>query len=97
VQDRSREEQVRVLRELSPINAVTKDMPPTLIFHGDSDPKVPHEQSERFAAKMEANKVPHRLVIRKNAGHGWPEMADDYARMADWFDQRLRPTAAKQK
>lgn len=91
VQDLPRSEQVRFLRELSPINSVTKDMPPTLIIHGDADPLVPHEQSERFAAKLKANEVPHRLIVRMGAGHGWPEMAQDYALLADWFDRRFAP------
>jgi dipeptidyl aminopeptidase/acylaminoacyl peptidase len=86
-----------VLRELSPINTVTKDMPPTLIIHGDADPKVPHEQSERFVAKLAELKVPHQLITRKNAGHGWPEMGKDHALLADWFDRYLRATVEKPK
>jgi dienelactone hydrolase len=97
VQHLPRDEQIRVLRGLSPINAVSKDMPPTLIIHGDADPKVPHEQSVRFAARLEANKVPHQLIIRKNAGHGWPEMAKDYALLADWFGKHLRPAVEKDR
>ena len=52
VEGKPKEEQVKVLRELSPLAAVTRDMPPTIIIHGDADPLVPHEQSERFAAKL---------------------------------------------
>jgi acetyl esterase/lipase len=95
VQGKPREEQIRVLRELSPLAAVTRDTPPTLIIHGDSDPKVPHEQSERFMAKLAEHKVPHQLITRKNAGHGWPEMARDHALLADWFDKHLRPSVEK--
>ena len=92
VQGKPREEQIKVLQELSPLAAITRDTPPTLIIHGDSDPKVPHEQSERFMAKLAEHQVPHQLITRKNAGHGWPEMAKDHALLADWFDKHLRPT-----
>jgi predicted esterase len=90
VRDKPREEQIEALRELSPINALTSDAPPTLIFHGDADPKVPHEQSVRFAARLKELDVPHELIIRKDAGHGWPEVAKDYARIADWFERHCK-------
>jgi acetyl esterase/lipase len=97
VQGKPKEEQIKVLRELSPINAITRDMPPTLIIHGDADPKVPLEQSERFMAKLAEHKVPHELIIRKNAGHGWPEMGKDHALLADWFDKHLRPAVEERR
>jgi acetyl esterase/lipase len=98
VQGKPRDEQLAVLRGLSPINSVTKDMPPTLIIHGDADVKVPYEQSERFAAKLAEHMVPHQLLTRKNAGHdGWPDMGKDHALQADWFDKYLRPTGDKPK
>jgi acetyl esterase/lipase len=87
VLDKPRAEQIQTLRELSPINALTGDAPPMLIFHGDADPKVPHEQSVRFAARLKELHIPHQLIIRKDAGHGWPDVTADYARIADWFER----------
>jgi acetyl esterase/lipase len=97
LQEKSKEEQIKVLLELSPLAAVTKDTPPTLIIHGDSDPKVPYEQSQRFIAKLAENEVPHQLIRRENAGHGWPDMAKDHVLLADWFDKFLRPAVKKLK
>ena len=71
------------------VPAVTVDR---LIIHGDADPLVPYEQSERFDAKLAENGVPHRLVTRKNAGHVWLDMAKDFAVVADWFDKYLLGT-----
>lgn len=85
--DKQKAEQIKVLRELSPINALTGEAPPMLVIHGDVDSKVPHEQSMRFAARLEELRVPHQLIIRKNAGHGWPDVATDYALIADWFER----------
>ncbi len=95
VQEKPKEEQIKVLQELSPLDAVTKDTAPTLIIHGDSDLAVPYEQSERFVAKLEENMVPHQLITRKKAGHRWPDMGKDYPLLADWFDKYLQRTVEK--
>ncbi len=97
VREKPKEEQIKLLRELSPLGAVTKETPPTLIIHGDSDLAVPYEQSERFIAKLAENGVPHQLITRKNAGHRWPDMGKDYPLLADWFDKHLQRTVEKPK
>jgi acetyl esterase/lipase len=91
IEGKPREEQIKVLRDLSPFASVTRQTPPTLIIHGDADPLVPYEQSERFVAKLADNGVPHELVTRKDAGHVWPEIAKDFTLLADWFDKYLPP------
>jgi acetyl esterase/lipase len=93
--EKTKEERIKALRELSPLAAITNETPPTLIIHGDADPLVPYEQSERFVAKLAEHRVPHQLVRRKNAGHGWPEMAKDHALLVDWFDKQLRAKVGK--
>jgi dipeptidyl aminopeptidase/acylaminoacyl peptidase len=93
LEGKARDEQVKALRALSPLGFITKQTPPTLIVHGDADPLVPYEQSERFDAKLAANGVPHRLVTRKNAGHVWLDIAKDFVVVADWFDKHLATTA----
>jgi dipeptidyl aminopeptidase/acylaminoacyl peptidase len=92
LEGKSRDEQIQALRDLSPLDFITKQTPPTLIIHGDADPLVPIEQSERFDAKLATLGVPHRLVTRKNAGHVWLDIAKDFAIVADWFDKHLLGT-----
>jgi len=89
LEGKSRDEQIKALRELSPIASITKQTPPTLVVHGDADLLVPHEQSERFDAKLAENGVPHQLVTRKGAGHAWLSIGKDFTLMADWFDKYL--------
>jgi acetyl esterase/lipase len=89
LQAKPRDEQVKALRELSPLAAVSKQTPPTLIVHGDADPLVPYEQSERFAAKLAENGVPHQLVTRKGGGHFRQNVGPDVGLVADWFDKYL--------
>lgn len=81
-------------RELSPIYHVTKELPPTLIVHGDADEVVPLQQSESFvqtARRVGARNI--ELIIRKGKGHGWGDFwksADDTSAFVDWFDRHLR-------
>jgi acetyl esterase/lipase len=89
LQGKAREVQIEALRELSPLAAVSKHTPPTLIVHGDADPLVPFEQSERFAARLAENGVPHQLVTRKGGGHFRQNVGQDVGRAADWFDKYL--------
>jgi acetyl esterase/lipase len=46
-----RERTLALLKELSPITHVSKDDPPTLIIHGDSDSIIPFQQSETLYKK----------------------------------------------
>ncbi len=83
------EESERIARNVSPIYGVTAKMPPTLIIHGDADPLVPIQQSQRFMAKLEELKIPHRLEVRPGKGHGWAGIEKDFPLLADWFEQYL--------
>jgi acetyl esterase/lipase len=89
IQNEPREEQIRILKQMSPFYAITADTAPTLIIHGDADEVVPYEQAERFDAKLAEMNVPHQLIRREGAGHGWSNDGEDWALLADWFDQYL--------
>ncbi len=80
---------VEIGKEISPINHVSPDDPPTLIIHGDADTLVPIQQAELLDKRLEAEGVPHELGVKKGAGHGWDHMDKDMARFADWFDRHL--------
>jgi acetyl esterase/lipase len=76
-------------RQISPINHVTKDDPPTLIIHGDADYLVPIQQAESIMAKFKEAGVPAELVVKKGAGHGWATLPLDMSTIADWFDKYI--------
>lgn len=76
-------------RQISPINHVSSDDPPTLIIHGDADKIVPIQQAESFLDKLKGAGVATELVVRPGAVHGWPNQINDYAIFADWFDKHL--------
>ena len=81
-------------RRVSPVNHVTPDDPPTLIIHGDADKLVPIQQAERIIEKFKDAGVDAKLVVKPGAVHGWPELAKDVDRFADWFDEHLKRQGA---
>ena len=79
------------LKSISPIYHVTKDAPPLLLIHGDSDKTVPLQQSEILKSKYEETGLPVKLVVQPGGGHsGWPGIMDQYPIVWDWFDQYLK-------
>jgi acetyl esterase/lipase len=54
----------------NPITYVTKDDPPFLIVHGNTDPLVPHHQSELLEAALKKAGVPVTFYTVKGGGHG---------------------------
>lgn len=76
-------------KQISPINHVTADDPPSLIIHGDKDFLVPIQQAEIIIEKLKAANVPAELVVKKGAAHGWGDIGKDMPTLADWFDKHL--------
>lgn len=76
-------------KQISPVNHVTSDDPPTLIAHGDADLLVPIQQAEIIIDKLKAANVPAELIVKKGAAHGWAGMDKDGITFADWFDKYL--------
>jgi acetyl esterase/lipase len=86
----------KICKEMSPIYHVNEGDAPTLILHGDADTLVPLQQSEIIVEKFKAAGVPVELIVKKGAGHGiWPSMlTTDFATIAAWFEQYLKPADA---
>jgi len=84
-------------KQISPVYHVTKDDPPTLIIHGDADKLVPIQQSEIIIEKLKKAGVPSKLIVKKDAAHGWPKLVNDVAQLADWFDKYLVKTETDKK
>ena len=78
-----------ISRTISPLQHVTPDDAPTLIYHGEADKLVPVQQSEAMVAKLKEAGVDAKLVVKPNAGHGWITMALDMEAFADWFDAHM--------
>ncbi len=83
-------------KEVSPLHHVSPDDAPTFIIHGDQDPLVPLEQSEKFAEALKKVKVEVQLVVIKGMGHGptTPEQREEFMKALDqaveFFDKHLK-------
>ena len=78
------------LREISPIQFVSKDSPPLLLIHGDADKMVPIQQSNVMKAKYEEMGLSVKMVTQPGGGHSsWPGIMDQYPIVWDWFKTHL--------
>jgi acetyl esterase/lipase len=85
-----------ISRSISPACHVSAGSAPSLLIHGDKDRLVPLQQSEWMVEKLKEAGVPAKLIIRKDAEHGWANILDDMSLFADWFDEHLRKTGRKE-
>src|ERR1051326_1895286 len=88
-------------RCISPARLVKGPSIPFLFFHGDSDPLVPLQQSQKMVEALKAAGGSAELIVKKGGGHPWMTIPEEVKIMADWFDQHLveakeaHPTGAK--
>jgi acetyl esterase/lipase len=80
---------VQLLKRISPAHLVTPQTPPFLLIHGDADPVVPLQQSERMLAALKQAGVPAELIVKHGGGHPWFTIHEEVKVVADWFDKQL--------
>lgn len=69
--------------QLSGERAVTKDTPPTFLFHTNADTTVPAENSVHYYLALRRASVPAELHIFEKGGHGLGLANDDNA-LSEW-------------
>lgn len=74
---------------ISPARQVHAEAPPFLLIHGDADPVVPLQQSERLRDELTAANIPVDLIVKSGGGHPWLTIPEEVAKLADWFDRQL--------
>jgi acetyl esterase/lipase len=80
-------------QQSSPLNFVTAQSPPTIIFHGDKDEIVPVAQSIALRDKLQSMGVTNQLFIYPNLGHDiWPEptMNDAFAKTQAFIKSNVK-------
>lgn len=80
--------------KLSPARLVKGPVVPFLLIHGDADPLVPLQQSQKMAAALKAAGGSVELIVKKGGGHPWLTLPEEVKVMADWFDRHLAPAKA---
>lgn len=87
---RSDEEIQERAREISPARLVKPPTVPFLLIHGDADPLVPLQQSQKMVDAVKAAGGSAELIVKKGGGHPWFTIPEEVKIMADWFDRHLR-------
>lgn len=77
-------------REISPARLVKAPVIPFLFIHGDADPLVPLQQSQKMVEAIRAVGGSAELLVKKGGGHPWLTIFEEVKVMADWFDRHLR-------
>jgi acetyl esterase/lipase len=90
VQDRSEEEIENRAIAISPARQVSGSVPPFLLIHGDADPVVPLQQSQRMIEALKAAGASAELIVKTGGGHAWRTISEEVAAMADWMDKQLK-------
>ena len=78
-------------RAASPLTYITKDFPPTVIFHGTADTTIPLASSERLFKQLRDAMVPTEFHIIEGVPHVFDsnkEYAESAAALADFFMDR---------
>jgi acetyl esterase/lipase len=87
------EEEIKELAgQISPARLVKPPAIPFLLIHGDADPLVPLQQSQKMIAALKAAGGSAELIVKKGGGHPWMTLPEEVKIMADWFDQHLPET-----
>ena len=75
----------------NPISYIDPEDPPFLIFHGDTDPLVPHCQSELLFKGLQKAGVASQFVLVPQGAHGPGVFEEEYFRMmTDFFLKELK-------
>ena len=82
-------------RSISPARLVKDPELPFLFIHGDADPVVPLQQSQKMVEAIKAAGGSAELIIKKGGGHPWFTIPEEVKVMADWFDKHLRQETPK--
>ncbi|MCR9202097.1 MAG: alpha/beta hydrolase [Planctomycetaceae bacterium] len=81
-------------RSASPVTWVSAESPPFLIVHGDKDPLVPFNQSERLQSALKQAGGEVSLITVQEGGHGGFRNPDIARRQRAFFDRHLRGISA---
>jgi acetyl esterase/lipase len=92
VKGHSEEEIKERASQISPARLVKPPAIPFLFFHGDADPLVPLQQSQKMVEVLKAAGGSAELIVKKGGGHPWMTIPEEVKIMADWFDQHLPET-----
>ena len=87
----------KIYADTSPMTYIKQARAPTLIQHGDKDPRVPIPNAFELYQGLQDQNVPVELMIFRGFGHGIDKPKANRAAMQqnwDWFERYLWPGAS---
>ena len=84
---------MEIYQKSNPLAFIENATTPTMIIHGENDPRVPPNQAMTFYRALQANGVETKLVWLPRTGHGprEPGLRYETARhQKEWMDQWIR-------
>ncbi len=85
-----------IYQKSNPMAFVEQATTPTMIIHGENDPRVPPNQARIFYRGLKANGVDTKLVWLPRTGHGPSEpglLFETLRNQKEWIDQNVRRRA----
>ena len=70
-------DKLKLYREMSPINFLSRNSPPLLMIQGDKDTTIPVKHAYHMQQKVDVVEAPVQIMIIKNAGHNWRKVDAD--------------------
>lgn len=79
-------------KQSSPVNFVTSESCPTLLFHGSKDPLVNPKQSALLKDKLQLAGVVNELIVYPDEGHGWHgrNLGDSFSRISRFLHEQVK-------
>ena len=79
-------------QQSSPINFITSNAAPTIIFQGGNDPLVAASQSQTLYSKLQQAGVASQLVFYPNESHGWtgPTLSDSFDKLIVFLTEHVQ-------
>lgn len=83
----------RIMREISPSEHVTSNLPPFLLVQGSADTTVPYRLTLNFESELKSHNVPCRLITIPGAQHrirDWHKYKPGWqGEIVEWLNQTL--------
>ncbi len=90
------DQEVEMLRRLSPIHKVDRVTAPTIVLHGANDTNVPVVEAEQVVDSLKKRGIPVEYVLFPDEGHGWrktPNRIRSAVAVTRWFEKYLKEKA----
>lgn len=91
---KKRDDAMELYREGSPMMHIDKKCVPFVIMHGDADPLVPLDQSQRFNDALIKAGIESSLIVMEKDGHGFHVAANKEKMLKealDFLNRHLKP------